>query len=163
MPVDLAAMDIVDAMDSLGGMIGPEAYAMHRPLLAKHEGYDLQVRSRLELSANQTAADYIDVLRMRRAAIESCNKTTEALDGLLSPTVSVVPPRVEDVTAQQDYRRVNATIRRLPAAINVLDRCAVSLPCHRPDELPVGLTIIGESNADARLLAVAASVEAALA
>jgi aspartyl-tRNA(Asn)/glutamyl-tRNA(Gln) amidotransferase subunit A len=54
-------------------------------------------------------------------------------------------------------------ILRNTAPGNFLDRCAISLPCHRKGEPPVGLMLMGETMGDARLFAIAASVEAALA
>ena len=53
-------------------------------------------------------------------------------------------------------------ILRNTALGNFLDRCAISLPCHRPGEAPVGLMLMGETMGDARLFQIAAAVEAAL-
>jgi aspartyl-tRNA(Asn)/glutamyl-tRNA(Gln) amidotransferase subunit A len=47
--------------------------------------------------------------------------------------------------------------------VNFLDGCAFSLPCHGPDELPVGLMLAAPGGHDARLAAVALAVEQALA
>jgi len=46
--------------------------------------------------------------------------------------------------------------------INLLDGCSYSLPCHRDDELPVGLMLSSVHGDDARLSAVALAVEDAL-
>jgi Asp-tRNA(Asn)/Glu-tRNA(Gln) amidotransferase A subunit family amidase len=51
---------------------------------------------------------------------------------------------------------------RNPAAINFLDGCALSLPCHAEDELPVGLMVWSEAMADDRVLEVSLAIEAAL-
>ena len=50
-------------------------------------------------------------------------------------------------------------VLRNPTIANVLDRCAISLPCHRGGDAPVGLMLVGEHGADRRLLAIAAAVE----
>jgi len=34
---------------------------------------------------------------------------------------------------------------------NVLDRCAISIPCHRNGDAPVGLMLVGEHGADHQL------------
>ena len=52
---------------------------------------------------------------------------------------------------------------RNPSLTNFLDRCAISIPCHREGEAPVGLMLVGETMGDARLFRIAAAVEAALA
>jgi aspartyl-tRNA(Asn)/glutamyl-tRNA(Gln) amidotransferase subunit A len=46
---------------------------------------------------------------------------------------------------------------------NYLDRCAITIPCHKPGEAPVGLMLMGEHMADAALLRAALAVEAAIA
>jgi aspartyl-tRNA(Asn)/glutamyl-tRNA(Gln) amidotransferase subunit A len=45
---------------------------------------------------------------------------------------------------------------------NFLDRCGLSIPCHRAGEAPVGLMVVGETMGDSRLLAIGQAVEAAL-
>ncbi len=59
--------------------------------------------------------------------------------------------------------RTNALMLRNTALGNFLDRCAISLPCHRAGEAPAGLMLVGETWGDAALFALAAAVEAALA
>ena len=54
-------------------------------------------------------------------------------------------------------------VLRNTSIANFLDGCAISLPCHRAGEAPVGLMLIGENGADRRLLAIAAAVEAKVA
>ncbi len=61
------------------------------------------------------------------------------------------------------YSRTNALMLRNTALGNFLDRCAISLPCHRADEPPAGLMLVGPAMGDAALFALAAGVEAALA
>ena len=56
----------------------------------------------------------------------------------------------------------NLAVLRNTTAFNFLDRCAVSLPIHRPGEAAVGLMIVGEPMADRQLLGVAAALERAL-
>ena len=51
---------------------------------------------------------------------------------------------------------------RNTAAANFLDRCAISLPCNLPGEAPVGFMLMGETMGDAKLLRIAAALEAEL-
>jgi Asp-tRNA(Asn)/Glu-tRNA(Gln) amidotransferase A subunit family amidase len=46
--------------------------------------------------------------------------------------------------------------------VNLLDGCALSLPCHRDDEMPVGLMVWSGALADDRVLSVGLAIEAAL-
>jgi aspartyl-tRNA(Asn)/glutamyl-tRNA(Gln) amidotransferase subunit A len=48
---------------------------------------------------------------------------------------------------------------RNPSAINYMDGCAWSLPCHEAGELPVGLMVSGLAGQDARLAQVALALE----
>jgi len=50
-------------------------------------------------------------------------------------------------------------VLRNPGIANFLDRCSISIPCHRAGDAPVGLMLIGEHGADRRLLSVAAAIE----
>jgi aspartyl-tRNA(Asn)/glutamyl-tRNA(Gln) amidotransferase subunit A len=43
-----------------------------------------------------------------------------------------------------------------------MDGCALTVPCHDDGALPVGLSIVGRAFADASVLAIGRSVEAAL-
>jgi aspartyl-tRNA(Asn)/glutamyl-tRNA(Gln) amidotransferase subunit A len=52
---------------------------------------------------------------------------------------------------------------RNPTLINFLDGCALSLPCHRPGDAPVGLMLAAPAGGDADLLALGTAAEAALA
>jgi aspartyl-tRNA(Asn)/glutamyl-tRNA(Gln) amidotransferase subunit A len=46
--------------------------------------------------------------------------------------------------------------------VNVMDGCALTIPCHDDGALPVGLSIVGSAFADASVLAIGRSVEAVL-
>ncbi len=151
------------AVNAKGGFAAAEAYAWHRPLLAtKAALYDPRIRMRIERGASMTAADYLDVVNARPRLIASFNARTRDYDSVVMPTVPIVPPRVGDLQEEHEYNRINLLILRNTALGNFLDRCAISLPCHRPGEAPVGLMLMGETMGDARLFRVAAAVEALL-
>ena len=158
------AMEVVPPARSRGTIAGAEAFAWHRALLAERgAGYDPRVRARIEGHAAMPAADYIDLLRARAEAVLRMNAATAPFDALLLPTCPIAPPKLALLEADDDaYGRANALALRNPTPANFLDRCAISLPCHRDGEAPTGLMLIGETMGDARLFAVAAAVEAAL-
>ena len=147
-----------------GTFAGAEAFAWHRALLARRaDGYDPRVRSRIEPGAGMTAAAYVDLLAARRAIIASMDEATAAFDAVAMPTTPVLPPRLDAVETDAEYNRINLLVLRNAALGNFLDRCAISIPAHRPGEAPVGFMLMGMTGGDRRLFAIAAAVEALLA
>jgi aspartyl-tRNA(Asn)/glutamyl-tRNA(Gln) amidotransferase subunit A len=84
-------------------------------------------------------------------------------DAVVSPTVPIVAPRIADCEPDAEYNRINLLVLRNTLMINVLDGCSIALPMHRQGEPPTSLMISGPAMADGRILALAASIEAALA
>lgn len=142
-----------------------EAYALHRQRLATQaDRFDRRVAKRLMLGADMMAADYIDLLQLRRSLMQSADRATARFDALLAPTVPIVAPTIAEMEASDDiFFRVNGQLLRNCAPFNVLDRPCLSLPCHRRGEAPVGLMLVGETMGDKRLLGIGAAVEAAIA
>ncbi len=152
--------DELPAVNAKGGYAASEAYAWHRSLLAeKGAGYDPRIRVRIARGESMSAADYLDLAAARARLISSFDARTNYYDAILMPTVPIVAPRIDELDDERVYNRVNMQILRNTALGNFLDRCAISIPCHRDGEPPVGLMLMGETMGDARLFAIAAAVE----
>ena len=93
-----------------------------------------------------SAVDYIDLVDARRRIIASFDASTREFDALIMPTVPIVPPCIADLDDEREYNRINLHILRNTAIGNFLDRCSISLPCHREGEPPVGLMLMGETH-----------------
>ena len=133
-------------VNATGGFSAAESYAWHRTLLARHgNAYDPRVKSRIERGAGMSAADYIDLLHARRAWIARMQTAMAGFDALLSPTVPIVAPPIASVAPgserDAEFFRVNGLLLRNTSVVNMLDGCALSLPCHEAGELPVGLMV----------------------
>lgn len=141
-----------------------EAYAWHRKLLAERESeYDARVAKRIRLGAAISAADYIDMQAKRLDWIARMEQAIAPFDALIMPTVPLVAPPIAELEASEEqFFKTNALLLRNPSIINLLDGCAVSIPCHAQGTLPVGLMIAGAAMSDGKVLAVAHAVEAAL-
>ena len=149
--------------NALGGLAAPEAWAWHRALIGeKAVGYDPRVLIRIRGGENMLAADYIDCLNARADIGARMNVDTADYDALMMPTCPLIPPAIAALDDEAEYARVNMLQLRNNAVGNFLDRCAISIPCHRKGDAPVGLMLMGETMGDAHLFRVAASVEAAL-
>ncbi len=143
---------------------GAEAFAWHRKLLASGESqYDPRVSARIKLGGGLSAADYIDLQASRRAWIAQMEDLLAPYDALIMPTIPIVAPRLAELQASDElYFAANYLVLRNPSSINFLDGCAVSLPCHTPGTLPVGLMVAGAAMQDAKILAVARAIESSL-
>jgi aspartyl-tRNA(Asn)/glutamyl-tRNA(Gln) amidotransferase subunit A len=155
--------DELTAMNARGGFAASEAYAWHRHLLAtRGSGYDPRIRVRIARGEHMSAADYLDLLNARRRLIAEFDRATAPYDCVLMPTVPIVAPRIVDLDDERAYNSINMLILRNTALGNFFDRCAISVPCHRKGDAPVGLMLMGETMGDGRLFTIAAAVEAAL-
>jgi aspartyl-tRNA(Asn)/glutamyl-tRNA(Gln) amidotransferase subunit A len=143
-----------------GGLSAAESYAIHRAIIAKHEKeYDPRVLVRILRGKEQDAADYIDLVAARADFNRRVAAVTAPFDALVMPTTPVTAPAIAALKDDDAYRRVNMLVLRNPSIANFLDGCAISLPCHRAGEAPVGLMLFGAHGADRHLLSVAAAIE----
>ena len=163
--IALQEIDELASINATGGLSAAQSHAWHRKLLADHEAqYDPRVALRILRGARMSAADYIDLIAARQAWIDRMQLRLAAFDAVLSPTVPIVAPSIASVIDNDDeFFRVNSLLLRNTSVVNMLDGCAISLPCHAPGELPVGLMLWQAALHDDALLDLALQVEASLA
>ena len=163
----LPALADLPALNATGGFSAPEAYAWHRLLLERSgAGYDPRVAQRILKGATMKAHEYIDLLKGRRDWIARMEAALANVDAVLSPTVPITAPTIASVApgAERDaeFFRVNALLLRNPSVVNMLDGCAISIPCQAAGELPTGLMLWHAALHDDTVLAMAAQAERAL-
>jgi aspartyl-tRNA(Asn)/glutamyl-tRNA(Gln) amidotransferase subunit A len=148
-----------------GGFSAAESYAWHRSLIEQHSAlYDPRVLSRIMRGREIPAADYIDLQRERHRLIEAAEEGFAKFDVWIMPTVPHIAPMISDLQSSDEaYCAANAKMLRNPSIINFLDGCALSIPCHRPGDPPVGLMIAAFNGADKKLLFAGAAIEECLA
>jgi aspartyl-tRNA(Asn)/glutamyl-tRNA(Gln) amidotransferase subunit A len=163
--IELTPLADVAHINATGGFAPAEAWAWHRALLAEHEAaYDPRVALRIRRGAAMSAADYIDLLHARRVWIAAMNAAMAGFDALVSPTVPIVAPPLAPLIGDDDaFFATNALLLRNTGVVNLLDGCALTLPCHAPDEMPVGLMVWGAALRDDTVLDASLAIEAALA
>lgn len=153
----------IATINSKGGFAAAESYAYHRRLAAPFESYDPLVRERILRGKDLSAADYLDMVDTRALLIRAFDKAHAEVDFILCPTVPLVAPEIRALQESADeFRRINLLLLRNPSVANLLDRCALSVPCHCKGEAPVGLMLMGRRLEDGKLLSVGAAVEQAL-
>jgi aspartyl-tRNA(Asn)/glutamyl-tRNA(Gln) amidotransferase subunit A len=163
--VDFAFPELLElpSLTIKGGILGSEANAVHRDLLAlRGDEYDPRVRLRIEAGSGITAADYISILRRRAEIIRLYKFHTQGLDAVALPTVMIVPPPITALAKDPDYARINGMSLRNTTIGNFLDCCAISIPANEKGAAPVGLMLMGRWGCDEVLFASADAVEESL-
>ena len=160
----LAEINELASINANGGLSAAESYAWHRHLISKHEAdYDPRVALRILRGASMTAFDYIDLLAARADWIARMEARLKGFDAVLSPTVPIVAPPIASVLHDDaEFFRVNGLLLRNTSVVNMLDGCGISLPCHTPDILPVGLMIWHAALHDDAVLSAGLQIEKAL-
>jgi len=69
------------------------------------------------------------------------------------------PPRIADLADSKAFTKANLLSLRNCTLINMIDGCAISLPCHHEGEVPVGLMLAASGGADRRIFELAAAME----
>ena len=162
--IQLSELGDLASLQANGGLPAAESFHWHRRLMADHAGlYDPRVAARIQRGAAMTACDYLDIQQGRLDWIHRMGLALNGFDAVLSPTVPIVAPLLAEVApgeARDDaFFRLNGLLLRNPSAINVLDGCALSLPCHATGELPVGLMVWAGAMCDDAVLNIALQIE----
>ena len=159
--IPFAALGDIAALSMPGGFSPIESYAAHHARLERgaHQ-IDHRVVARMMLGKGISAQDYLALHNRRNAWIAAAQQTLHGFDAMLCPTVPMVAPLIEPLLKDDEaFFKVNRLLLRNPSAINYMDGCAWSLPCHEAGELPVGLMVSGLAGQDARLAQVALALE----
>ena len=161
----LPALPRVAELQTQGGLTAAEAWAWHHARLAERgDRYDPRVALRIRRGAAITPAAHQALVDARQRWIHDMTDAMRGIDVFLSPTVPLRAPEIAPLLHSDDlFFATNARLLRNTAVVNLLDGCAISIPCEHPGELPVGLMLWAPALADASVLGAAARVEAALA
>jgi len=139
------------------------AYGWHQPNIAGVGAtrYDARTLARLRAAGAVPPPAIVQRIALRDALITSMRATLTGIDAMLMPTIADTAPTMAEVTANDAaYARAEARMQRNAAVVDVLGGCALTLPCQAPGKAPVGLTIAGMADADARVLSIGRSAQA---
>jgi len=134
----------------VGKIIAAEGYALHREWIDRDDlPFDRDVRDRIRWAKGLSAADYIQVMAERRHLQREVDAFLRDYDALLMPTTPL--PAIPLSAVDQG----KAPMSLLTRPINLLDMCALALPCgFTAGGLPVSLQIAGRSYEEARILRI---------
>jgi aspartyl-tRNA(Asn)/glutamyl-tRNA(Gln) amidotransferase subunit A len=162
--IQLPEIDELASINATGGFSSAESWAWHRALITRRQTeYDPRVALRIRRGESMTAADYIDLVHARTRWVVRMKERLQHFDAMLSPTVPIVAPTIASLASDEAFFATNALLLRNPSITNMLDGCALSLPCHSPDQLPVGLMVWSHALQDDTVLDVSLTIEHTLA
>jgi aspartyl-tRNA(Asn)/glutamyl-tRNA(Gln) amidotransferase subunit A len=147
-------------------MIGAEACVVNARFLDEHfDALDPVVSHRMLTGRRLSATDYFALLRQWAALRERVVVTLRDVDALLVPTTPLPARPLEVIDAtKESYGEYNTRYLRNTAVGNILNLCAVSLPCgFTRAGLPIGLMIYARPFQEDVALRVAYAYEQATA
>ena len=142
-------------------LLAAEAYSVHRSLLEQgSQLYDPRVSTRILPAADTSAADYIDLLTWRKSFLSTIREELHSFDAILMPTTPIIaPPITELEESDAVYFETNTLMLRNTCIVNQMDGCALSIPCHKEGEPPVGLMLAGLPLQDEKILQIGLTIE----
>jgi len=138
-----------------------EGYSIHKERVATAANdMDPRIVGRLLAGKEIGGAEYYETLRFLNDVRPRAARITARYDAVAMPTIVTTAPPIARFTETEEGRRDFFVIVIRNASIaNMLERCALTVPCHEPGAAPVGFTLMGERMADKRILAIGQSVE----
>ncbi|MEE9319028.1 MAG: amidase family protein [Granulosicoccus sp.] len=152
--VDMSFLD--DKLFAIRAIVSAEAHALYKGSLSLLEDIgDPHVLSRIRFAESLTEKDLRDAYLARATAVESFSRAMTGFDALLAPTIAMQTPTISETEAQFD--RINPTMLRNTAMINLVDGCALTLPVSSVSgcPTPAALMICQATAKDDQILAVA--------
>ena len=149
-----------------GLVVAAEAYTLHQERLQAHGAqYDPIVSARMRQGQHVSAAEYLSMLRSWAPLRAKVVETLRQVDAVLVPTTMIPPLPVAEIDASEAaYSARNLQYLRNTAIGNVLNLCALSIPCGFTRQgLPIGLMIYGKPFHEDMVLRVGYAFEQATA
>ncbi len=132
-----------------------EAYAIHEETLrTRGLEIDPEVRDRLAASVEPHGYEYVKAMNGRYKATEAIDRLLTDVDILLTPTVPILAPNINEREVEVGGRTelVRALLLRQTSPFNYTAQPALSLPCGTSSSgLPVGMQLIGHTGSEAKV------------
>ena len=150
-------------MDPYVTILRAEAYAYHKEYVSKSpELYDAQTLKRIQTGADITASAFIQARRQLEQIRRSVSRVFETVDLLITPTTSVPPFAIADLSDPNTLREKELLMLHNTRPINALGLPTISVSCgFTRDGLPIGLQITGPPWGEATVLRLAYAFEQA--
>ena len=124
---------------------------------------DPNVAERFADGRNITAIEYLKALRRIAGLARIANDKLRHVDVLITPTLAVTPPTVEQVADLDSYKHYLGRMTQNTHPVNLLELCSITMPAALDSAgMPVGLQLISCGGREERLLAAALACEKVL-
>lgn len=141
----------------------PEAFSYHEPhLLSNPDLYGSDIRARIESGRLMLSSDFVRAQRARSILKAELGRAMESVDILITPTVPIPAPKIEQKTIQWDdgTEVLVSALTRNTRLFNLTGLPAITIPCgFTSHNLPIGLQIIGKPFDEASILRAAYAYE----
>jgi aspartyl-tRNA(Asn)/glutamyl-tRNA(Gln) amidotransferase subunit A len=128
---------------------------------AYHSLYDPVTLERITAAGSFSAPDYVESRRELALARQAIAAVFEQVDLIVTPTVPVMPTRIENAEVPATSTGAESTVRNT-APFNLFGIPTISVPCGLSrDGLPIGLQISGPRFGELPVLALAHAYEQA--
>jgi len=147
-----------------GGLFGVEGLSfMDEYYPDRADTMDPNIGYRFKPSRDVDAVSYFTEMRKITELAAAVDERLRDVDVLVTPTVALTPPTMDEVSTIKGYSRANAMMARNTQPVNLLALCAITMPVALDRAgMPVGLQLIARGGRDERLLAAAWAIERAL-
>ena len=130
-----------------------EAATYHQQWLESHaDKYGDDVRILLDVGRQFMGTDYVQSQRLRAEVITAYQRLFETVDFVITPTVSVLPPLINNPPDR-------SVLTQLTAPANLAGVPAISVPIWNDSSLPIGLQIMAPWGQESALLTFAQQIE----
>lgn len=163
-PVDFPeALGIRDLFNA-GGTTGVELLAfLKRELPEWIPILDPNVGGRMAAVSQVPAVEYLQRMHTAHELARSALARFDAVDVIVTPTIPIPPPRLDEIPDIDRYRHYNLLLLRNTHAVNYLRLCALTIPVGLDAlGLPIGMQVIAAPLRDDFLFAAGLAFERAL-
>lgn len=147
-----------------GGLAAPEL----RSFMLDHfpdriDRLDPTVRHRVQGAEGMTSDEYLRRRRLLPLYGQAALQAFSNCDVLMTPTVPISPPAMEDIADIEQYHKANMMALRNTAVVNLFGWCALTLPIGLDaNGMPIGLQLVAPPYKEESLLAIGLAVEKTL-